>query len=98
MKEMRTGCALNLNANTLALNNSGGTGTVVARLEGGSSLAGISATTTHWSDIIILREPQDAADATALKFTVTSISKATGNFNVTFKSPCGTQELLVMVK
>jgi hypothetical protein len=82
----------------LELTNSGGSASVVVRLGGNTNLAGINAATANWSDIIILREPQGGADSDSLKFTVTSISKTTGNFNVTFKSPCGAQELAVKVK
>jgi hypothetical protein len=82
----------------LELNNSGGSASVVVSLEGDANLAGINPTTANWSDIIILREPQGNADTNSLKFTITSISKTTGNFNVTFKSPCGAQDLAVAVK
>ncbi|MDQ3135690.1 MAG: tetratricopeptide repeat protein, partial [Acidobacteriota bacterium] len=97
-RDRRNGCALILNAEALELNNSGGTASVIASLEGNRNLAGISAITSNWSDILILREPQGSADTASLKFTITSISKTTGNFNVTFKSPCGTLELTVTVK
>jgi hypothetical protein len=66
-------------------------------IEGEGSLAGVNAVTANWSDIIILREPQGDA-SNALKFTITSISKTTGNFSVAFKSPCGSRELIVTVK
>ncbi|MDQ1559936.1 MAG: hypothetical protein QOD32_2996 [Pyrinomonadaceae bacterium] len=97
-RESSSSCSLVLSASTLELTNSGGSASVVVKLEGNTNLAGINAATANWSDIIILREPQGSADADSLKFTVTSISKATGNFNVTFKSPCGAQDLAVTVK
>jgi outer membrane biosynthesis protein TonB len=91
-------CTLVLSAGALELTNSGGSAGVVVSLEGSGNLAGINAATPNWSDIIILREPQGNADTNALKFTVTSISKNTGNFDITFKSPCGAQTLTVTVK
>ncbi|MCA1566821.1 MAG: hypothetical protein LC803_14490 [Acidobacteria bacterium] len=97
-KAKQSACALVLGTSALELNNNGGSASVVVTLEGGSNLAGINATTANWSDIIILREPQADSDTNSVKFTVTSISKTTGNFNVAFKSPCGTQELAVTVK
>ncbi|HEY0083563.1 MAG TPA: hypothetical protein VGB61_12285, partial [Pyrinomonadaceae bacterium] len=101
-KSAKTGrgasCALVLGASALELTNSGGSASVVANLEGSADLASVKAATTSWSDIIILREPQGHAAANSLKFTITSISKTTGNFNVTFNSPCGAQELTVTVK
>jgi hypothetical protein len=87
-----------LSASALELSNSGGSASVVASLEGSANLAGVSAATANWSDIIILREPQDNADTGSIKFTITSISKTVGNFNVVFKSPCGAQQLSVTVK
>jgi hypothetical protein len=89
-------CALVLSASTLELTNSGGSASVLVSLEGDGNLAAIKAATPNWPDILILSEPQ--GDANSLKFTVTSVSKTTGNFNVTFKSPCGAQELTVTVK
>ncbi|HEV2799697.1 MAG TPA: tetratricopeptide repeat protein [Pyrinomonadaceae bacterium] len=96
--ERANACTLALSARELELKNSGGAASVVVSLEGSDKLASINATTASWSDIIILREPQGSADTNSLKFTVTSISKTTGNFNVTFKSVCGTQELTVTVR
>ncbi|HLL73216.1 MAG TPA: hypothetical protein VK363_17390 [Pyrinomonadaceae bacterium] len=92
------GCALALSANTLELTHSGGSASVVVSLEGSTNLAGINAVTNDWSDIIVLREPQGNTDTNSLKFTVTSTSKATGNFRINFKSPCGAQALIVTVK
>jgi predicted Zn-dependent protease len=94
----RDACALVLSASTLELSNKGGTAGVVVSLEGSSNLAGINAATPNWSDIIILREPQSNAGANSLKFTITSISKNTGNYEIIFKSPCGAQKLTVTVK
>ena len=94
----QNGCSLVLSASALELSHSGGSASVVASLEGNNNLAGVSAATTHWSDIIVLREPQGSADANSLKFTITSISKTTGNFAVNFKSPCGAQELNFTVR
>ena len=87
-----------MSAGALELTHSGGAASVVASLEGNANLTGISAATTNWSDIIVLREPQGSADTNSLKFTVTSISKTTGNYTVNFKSPCGAHEMIVTVK
>ncbi|MGI9105154.1 MAG: hypothetical protein ACR2G4_02780 [Pyrinomonadaceae bacterium] len=94
----RNNCALVLSANSTELSHNGGSASVIASLEGSSNLAGINATTANWSDIIILREPQGNADTDSLKFSITSISKTKGTFNVTFKSLCGSQDVTVIVK
>jgi tetratricopeptide (TPR) repeat protein len=94
----QNGCSLVLSASALELNNSGGSASLIASLEGSDKLAGVSAATTNWSDIIVLREPQGSADTNSLKFTITSISKASGNFIVNFKSPCGAHAITVTVR
>ncbi|HZH92338.1 MAG TPA: hypothetical protein VEX70_17205 [Pyrinomonadaceae bacterium] len=91
-------CALVLSASVLELSNSGGSAGVLVSLEGSSNLAGINAATDNWSDIIILREAQGNAGTDSVRFTITSISKNTGNFDVTFKSSCGARKLTVTVK
>jgi tetratricopeptide (TPR) repeat protein len=91
-------CALVLSASELELGHSGGSASVIASLEENTNLSAISAATTSWSDIIVLREPQGGADTNSLKFTITSISKTTGKFIVNFKSPCGAHEMSVTVK
>jgi hypothetical protein len=94
----QNGCSFVLSASALELNNSGGSASIIVSLEGSTKLAGVSAATTNWSDIIVLREPQGGADTNSLKFTITSISKASGNFIVNFKSPCGAHKITVTVK
>jgi tetratricopeptide (TPR) repeat protein len=94
----QNGCTLVLSASALELSHSGGAVSVIASLEGNNNLSGISATSINWSDIIVLREPQGSADTNSLKFTITSISKATGNFNINFKSPCGAHKMIVNVR
>jgi len=91
-------CTLSLDAEALAV-NSGGGATLIARLDGHTG--DIDATTPDWSHIIILRDPLIDADATnsaAFKFTIASIGKTPGQFNITFKSPCGKKELPVTIK
>lgn len=94
----QNGCTLVLSASALELKNSGGAASLVASLEGNANLSSVSAATTNWSDIIVLREPQGSADTNSLKFTVTSISKTTGTFTVNFKSPCGAHAINVTVR
>ena len=89
-------CTLTLSVDALSL-TTGSAGTLTATLAGQPRGADVNATTNDWADIIILREPQDAPSDTA-RYTITSISKKTGTFLVTFKSPCGTKEVAVTVK
>ncbi|HEX8069249.1 MAG TPA: tetratricopeptide repeat protein [Pyrinomonadaceae bacterium] len=91
-------CALALSVESMLLTSNGGASTVTATLEGqASGTTDIEATTANWADIIVLREPQDPAP-NAARYTVTSISRKTGTFLVTFKSSCGTKAMAVAVK
>jgi hypothetical protein len=90
-------CALAVAEESLAL-APGGSGTIVARLEGGGDLARLTATTPNWSDIIILRQPAGETEADTARFTVNSISKTPGTFTVALKSPCGAKQIAVTVK
>ncbi|MDT7540726.1 MAG: hypothetical protein QOE33_630 [Acidobacteriota bacterium] len=89
-------CALTLNTESVSLEG-GASVSIVAAVEGGGDLSKITATTPNWSDIIVLRESANA-DAGAVKFTITSISKSSGSYVVTIKSPCGAKKLTVTVK
>lgn len=91
-------CTLTLSTDALSLTNNGGRDSLTASLEGtGGTTAGISTSTNNWADIIILREPEDPAPGAA-RYTIMSVSKQTGTFAVSFKSPCGTKEVVVTVK
>jgi Flp pilus assembly protein TadD len=97
-RRVRAGeCALALSSDALSLSG-GASASVIATLEGEGDPSKITATTPNWSDIMILREPARDADAGAAKFTVTSISKTSGTYMVTIKSPCGAKQLTVTVK
>ena len=90
-------CQLSLSTDSVLVSGNGGSSTVVVGFAGVRA-GDIKASTASWSDIIIVREPPPAADPNAVSFTITSISRNTGNFTVTFKSPCGTRDLAVTVK
>jgi tetratricopeptide (TPR) repeat protein len=89
-------CALTLSTDSMLL-TAGGASTLTASLEGQTRGADITTSTINWADILILREPQDAASTTA-HYTISSISKKTGTFVVVFASPCGNKEVAVTVK
>ncbi|HEY9284684.1 MAG TPA: hypothetical protein VIP46_14605, partial [Pyrinomonadaceae bacterium] len=97
VRQQQQKCALALAEASLAL-APGGSGAIVARLEGGGDLTRLTATTPNWSDIIILREPTNETEPDTARFTVSSISKTPGTFIIAVKSPCGTKEISVTVK
>ncbi|HEV2763039.1 MAG TPA: hypothetical protein VGV38_08595, partial [Pyrinomonadaceae bacterium] len=86
-----TGCALTLSEETLSV-GPGDSASVSVSLGDGGDLTTVKATTSHWSDIMVL------AGKTLGAYTVSSISKKEGTYAVNFASPCGTKTLTVNVK
>ena len=58
----------------------------------------VNPSTTNWADITVLAEPHKPEDGATLRFTITSVSRNTGAFVVSFASPCGKREVTVNVK
>lgn len=93
------GCAILLSEESLTIDSSTGSTTITVTLDGLSSADGINAVSNDWSDIAIFPEPKkDGASSNTRTFSVTSMSKKTGTFTITFKTPCGTKDVTVTVK
>lgn len=94
-------CALAAIEPSLTIQNNGGSATVTLNLENyaGTMPPRINVSTPNWADILIIAEPRAASDAAgSSRFTITSTSRKTGAFVVTFASPCGKQDVTVNVK
>lgn len=76
----------------------GGSGSLTVSFAGAGGASRIEAATVNWSDIIVLAEPRASADSTDAKFTISSISQKAGDYTVTFKVPCGSKKLTIIVK
>lgn len=90
------GCMLTVSESVLSLKSNGGTAVVTVTLSGANSSAKVTPMTSNWPDITVFAA-QGGADG-AFKFTINSISKRAGTYLVTFTSPCGSQDVIVMVK
>jgi tetratricopeptide (TPR) repeat protein len=90
----RNECTFSLSEKVLTIRPNG-SAVVTVTLEGLNSSGDIQPISSDWSNIAVFPEP--AAGGT-FKYTVSSISKQTGNFYITFKSPCGLKNLEVKVK
>lgn len=96
-----TACALALSEERVSIKSNGGTATVRVVLENytGAQAPRINPSTNNWADIIIFAEPRAESDGdSSARFTVTSVSRNTGAFIVSFGSPCGKRELTVNVQ
>ena len=84
-------CVLSLSEESLSV-RPGGSATVTVSLSEGGDLTNVKATTSHWSDIMVL------AAKSLGGYIVSSISKKEGAYAVNFSSPCGMKTLTVNVK
>lgn len=87
-------CIFSLSEKSLTIRPHG-SAIVSVTLEGLNSSGDIQPISSDWSNIAVFPEP--AAGAT-FRYTITSISKQTGTYSITFKSPCGLKNLEVKVK
>ncbi len=92
-------CNINVSEQTLTIQNAGGSALITVTLDGLDSTDQVTATTSDWSALAVFPEPRSgAASSNTVTFSVAPISKKTGLFTITFKSPCGAKDVTVTVK
>ena len=72
-----------------------GSAIVRVTLDGLSGAADIQPVSSDWANMAVFPE---AVEGGAFKYSITSISKMTGTYDILFKSPCGSKTLTVKVK
>ncbi|MCA1557264.1 MAG: hypothetical protein LC731_01845, partial [Acidobacteria bacterium] len=86
-------CSFSINVDKITVKSNGGTGLVVVNLSGSDK---ITPTTRDWPDITVFGQmPKEYG---SFPFVITSISKRTGSYTVTFTTPCGSKDITVIVK
>ncbi len=91
-------CSMSLSESSLSLQTNG-SALVTVTLEGRDSAEETMASTSDWSAVAVFPEPKSSTTASnTLVFSVAPISKKTGLFTITFKSPCGEKDVMVTVK
>ncbi|HEX8138962.1 MAG TPA: tetratricopeptide repeat protein [Pyrinomonadaceae bacterium] len=93
-RERGDACVFSLSEKSLTVRPNG-SAIVSVTLEGPNISGDIQPISSDWSNIAVFPEP--AAGGT-FRYTISSISKQTGSFYITFKSPCGLKNLEVKVK
>ncbi|HKS29531.1 MAG TPA: tetratricopeptide repeat protein [Pyrinomonadaceae bacterium] len=86
-------CSLSIEVDTITIKNNGGTGVITVNLTGADK---VTPTTRDWPDITVFA--QTLREAGSFPFIITSISKRTGRYIVTFTTPCGSKDVTVIVK
>lgn len=90
----RGSCTISLSETSLTMRPNG-SAIVRVTLEGLNGAADIQPVSSDWSNMAVFPE---AAEGGSFKYTITSISKMTGTYDILFKSPCGSKSLKVKVK
>jgi tetratricopeptide (TPR) repeat protein len=91
-------CTIKIDDADLSMLSNGGSISLTIGLNGSVEIDKITASTPNWADIAVFPQAGLRADATERVFTVTSISKNTGEFTVVFKTPCGNREVKLTVR
>jgi len=91
-------CKVVVSESALTIGNNGGRAIIEVTLNGSTSTDGVTASTSDWSALAVFPEPKSAANTNVASFSVTSISKKTGKFKVTLKTPCGPKDVTVTVR
>lgn len=86
-------CSFSIDVDTITIKNNGGTGVITVRLSGADK---ITPTTRDWPDITVFS--QTLREYGTFPFLITSISKRSGRYTVTFTTPCGSKDVTVIVK
>jgi tetratricopeptide (TPR) repeat protein len=86
-------CSFSINVDTITIKNNGGSGVITAQLSGADK---ITPTTRDWPDITVFA--QTLKEYGTFPFLITSISKRTGRYLVSFTTPCGSKDVTVIVK
>ena len=91
-------CTMSVSQSPLAIRSNGGSGAITVSLNGLRGPANITAGTADWSDIAVFPEQKTAKSGGSGKYSIISVGKRAGTFTVSFRSPCGSRVIPVMVK
>lgn len=90
----RGGCTISLSESELTIRPRG-SAMVTVTINGLTGAADIQPVSSDWANIAVFPEP---AEGVSFKYTITSLSNATGTYHILFKSPCSLKSLTVRVK
>lgn len=91
-------CPISVSENTLKIRSNGGSATLSISHNGSIDSAAITANNPNWSDILVFPEQRSAKNSGEVRYSVTSTSKKSGTYTVTFNSPCGPKTVTVRVE
>jgi tetratricopeptide (TPR) repeat protein len=87
-------CTISLSETSLTIRPNG-SAIVRVTLDGLTGAADIQPVSSDWANMAVFPE---AVEGGAFKYSITSISKMTGTYDILFKSRCGSKSLTVKVK
>lgn len=86
-------CAVSIDVSTVTIKNNGGSAVVTIKLTGADK---ITPTNRDWPDVSVFA--QSIKEYGTHTFLITSISKRTGTYTITFTTPCGSKDVTVVVR
>ncbi|MBA3766717.1 MAG: tetratricopeptide repeat protein [Acidobacteria bacterium] len=90
----RGGCTILLSESALTIRPNG-SAIVSVTLDGLTGAADIQPVSSDWANMAVFPE---TAEGGSFKYTISSLSKMTGTYDILFKSRCGSKNLTVRVK
>jgi tetratricopeptide (TPR) repeat protein len=91
-------CSLNLSQDSVSILSNGGSLGVLLTIEGAGKTEELAVISSSKDDIEVTAENEIVKNSNKIFYVVKSISDKTGEFKVTFKSPCGKKEVTVRVR
>jgi tetratricopeptide (TPR) repeat protein len=91
-------CSFSMNQSEVSILNYGGTVAITITFEGMLFDEKLVSTKHDWANISVFLEKDAKTDGRSALFTITSISRKTGTFTVTFNTPCGSKDVTVKVR
>jgi hypothetical protein len=89
-------CTVSVSEEEVSIINNGGRVAVTVMLDGIDEKK--ISVDFDWSNLSVFLEPNARTDGRSALYTITSSSKNTGIYKITFKTPCGSKEVTVKVR
>lgn len=91
-------CSVSVNQEEISILNDGGTIAITLMLDGMLFDAKKVSLKFDWANINVFLEQDAKSDGHSALYKIISVSKKTGEYKITFTTPCGSKEVMVKVR
>ena len=91
-------CSIHVSPENVSILNNGGSVGLLVRIEGEGNIKDVLASSGSPNDIKLRLEPGISGTAERQFYTIESVSKAVGIYQINFESQCGRKEVIVRVR